>query len=169
MDKNILNSLNNGEHVVEIKKYMLHNEYVYQVTVYTCIKILFLKHFKKYTYPFYFASKQFAEEFLKYYDDFRVINAFYWDNEDKDCYALEAVNGLGEGTYWMVDEHKFRKDPYAVGKKFHLKDGGVWNGIVNTDARYTIFYLHNINYKEILDRESVLSETDNTYIFKMVK
>ena len=169
MDKNILDTLNIGEHVVEIKKYMLHNEYVYQVTVYTCCKILFWKHIKKYTYPFYFASKNIAEEFIKYYDDFYVSIGSYWDSGDKICYMLNATHGLGEGKYWMIDDYKYRQDPHAIGKHFHLKDDGVWNGVVNTYAHFSTYYNYNINFKEILNRESVLSETDSTYIFKMVK
>ena len=169
MDKNILNTLNIGEHVVEIKKYMLHNEYVYQVTVYACCKILFWKRIKKYTYPFYFASKTTAEEFLKYYDDFYVSVGSYWDGCYKECYILNATNGLGEGTYWMIDDYMYRQDPHGYGKHFQLKGGGVWNGVVNTYAHYSTYSDYNINFKQILDKESVLSETDSTYIFKMVK
>lgn len=170
MDQALLDNLNKGEKLVEMTEYKSHGKLVYCVTVYICYDISFFgkRKIKEYTYPFYFISKAFAEEFLKYWGEFDIVQTTYWDHEnikDIDCYALV----LNEDEYILVDTYKGSISSYK--NKAQLGDWGIWAGdvVAYEYGRYSTDSLWRINYKTIFDIEDIGRSTNKSYIFKMVE
>lgn len=173
MDKKILKNLKKGEKIVEMTEVILHNETVVSVTVYICTgtNIFGKSKIRIFKFPFYFASKSFAEEFLKYWDYFELCHSSYWDGQTISCFALYVNKQLyNENNYIMVDSHKKKGLSYCKEGKEQLKEYGVWDGRVcrKCDGEYHTFDSKIFNYKRILDYENVGTETDKKYIFKMM-
>jgi len=171
MTNDILNGLNVGEHVVEIQECVLHDQSVVKVTIYKCISISWLsKHrdIETYEFPFYFKSKEIAEDFLQYYKKFEVRYDSYWDERNKECYTLRLSHYDTHLKYYMVDDFK-HENRYNFRDKCQLGKRGVWNGIVNTDGQYYTYERNNINFKDIFKFEDIATETNKSYIFKMIE
>ena len=168
MDKEILKNTKPGEKLVEMLEYTQHGETVYQVTVHLCKKGLFGKRFSKFTYPFYFKTKEFAKEFLKYYDEFVIVNTSYWNNQDISCYGLahrKEINTL----FVMIDSVKQKQYSGLTGKYAQLQYDGVWDGLV-CESQYGEYATHDMymfDFKKIYDKINVAINGTKRYIFKM--
>ena len=104
MDKQLLNSLNKGEHLVEMQEYILQYQTVYKVIVYTCIGKTLFKNSRigTFEFPFYFKTKSTAEEFLKYWDELWLSHTTYWDHgKDNHCFGL-YVKDHDNNVYTLV-------------------------------------------------------------------
>ena len=172
VNNDILNKLNKGEHIAEIEEYVIHGLTVYKVTVYTCnhISRIFKKHYiDKYEIPFFFISKDLAQEFLENWDNFEIHTTTYWDNEYKSCYALRLANIQNKKIYYMVDYYKETRNKNCFDKKYQLEDNGIWSGIINDDGFYYTYSGSSFNYKNIFDFESVGINQNKSTLFKMTK
>lgn len=125
--KELKNNLNPGEKVADILEYHYGqngNKLVYQVTVYTCRKFLFFKYISTYKFPFYFASKKLAEEYLQYIDKFEI-----------DFETEQDMWGDSCGIYYILIPKNIKKPHYMHKMNnvdiISLHKGEVWNGYVN--------------------------------------
>lgn len=178
MDPNILNKLNDGEQIVEMTECILHDETVIKVIIYTChvitetegfwkIKTVEKRSFDEYEFPFYFTSKEFAQEFVENMGNFKIYPTTYWDDKDYPCYALKLAKYDTHLKYMMVDSFKL-KNRQHFNSKCQLQERGVWNGMVNSDGRYYTLVGENLNYKDIFKFENIASETKKSYVFKLI-
>lgn len=163
MNQKVLNKLNPGEKVVQIEEF--DNGKYYKVTIHSCTgKFLWLHRITAKHIPFYFATKELAIEFLKYYDNLEWV--FADANENKiwlEALQLELLNYTNRHNYYMVD---------VSGK--HLLYLGIWSGLVNTDGRWGIEAKNNILFKDMFKMEDEIKEhvegtPNNEYLFKMIK
>lgn len=170
MDKQLLNTLNKGEKLVEMTEVTLNEETVIKTILYTCIGVnIFNKRkIETYEFPFYFETKELAEEFLKYWDDLWICETTYWDIEPKPCFGL-FVNGQENKPYIMVDS--WRNDVFNIDPINQLLKNGIWGGqVLKYDkGRYHTYKIDCFDYKKIFDLENYGKNTNKTYIFKMVK
>lgn len=168
--KDALNTLNEGERIVEIQEYVLHDSTVYDVTIHTCVNITFFgKHkYEEYHFPFYFKTKELVTEFLKYWDEINLVSTSYWNSKDVQCYAM-SVGGEDEKLYYLVDDFKLLH--YGqFDRKCQMQKRGVWDGVVNTSGRYHTFKENNINYMDVFKYENFAFKVDKVpYLFKMYK
>lgn len=178
MNKEVLNSLKDGEQVVEMSECVLHNETVIKVIVYKChikikrtgffkIKSIEQREFDRYEYPFYFSSKEFAQDFIENCGNFNIYQTTYYDDKDIPCYGIKLSKYDTHLTYIMVDSFKLKNENYFH-SKCQLTERGVWGGVINTDGRYYTHTRQNIKYKDILKFENIAEETGKTYTFKLV-
>lgn len=177
MDQNILNDLKAGERVVEMQECILHEQTVIKVTVYTGIVkkknwIFFSKEYKSYEvyeFPFYFESKEFANEFLQHYGKFEVkIDTFFNDDHRyEECYILGLSNFNTRVKYYMVDSFK-EKNIHKFHQYGQLTSNGVWGGTVNMDGHIMTLNNQNIKYTDIYLYENIAQETNKVDVFKMV-
>ena len=179
MDQNILNNLKDGEQIVEMIECTLHDESVIKAIIYTChlktiikglwkTKIIEKRSFDEYEFPFYFASKEFAQEFVENMGNFQIYPTTYWDDKDYPCYALKLAKYDTHLKYMMVDSFKW-KNKQHFNSKCQLQERGVWDGMVNSDGRYYILVGENLNYKDIFKFENIATETKKSYAFKLIK
>jgi len=179
MDQEILNKLNDGEQLVEMIECILHDETVIKAIVYKChvnIEVkgfwnqekIEHKEFTSYEFPFYFSSKEFAQDFIENIGNFEIYSTTYYDDKDYPCYAIKLQKYKTHLKYIMVDSFKWKNKQY-FNSKCQLQERGVWGGIVNSDGRYYTLSTENLTYKEILKFENIAEETKKTYIFKMIK
>lgn len=175
MDSKLLNELNKGDKLVEMTEYTLHNEIVYDVSIYMCegISLLF-KHrkIKKYLYPFYFKSKQIANDFLSYWGDFHIVETTYWKDGEHNCYALVLNNDYQNRKFVMIDSYKRKLYSGLIGEHAQLEQHGVWDGIVleASHGRYSTYDTHMFNFKKIYEIVDLPRKTNSkSYIFKMIK
>lgn len=170
MNKEIIKDVfesGNGK-AVEMQEFILQDKIVYKVSVfYNIRKILWKYTCKEYVFPFYFETKEIVQEFLKYWDDFEIVYGEYFNNNYRRCYQLKHHN-ITSNEYWMVDAFKWKQREYYDGY-CHLEKGGVWGGIINTDAHYRIYQTRNFRFIEIFNIDNIARETSNTYVFKMIK
>ena len=178
MDQKILNNLNDGEQIVEMTECELHDETVIKVVYYKCHvttittgfwkpKTEIIKNFDKYEFPFYFSSKEFAQEFIENMENFEICDTTYYDVNDLQCYKLELSKYITKLNYIMVDDFKYRNRK-AFRYKCQLESRGVWGGLVNTDARYAVGTTDNLDYKDIFKFENIAIETEKSYVYKLV-
>jgi len=180
MKQTLLDNLQIGEKIVDIQEHFYGTNgkhLVYKVTIYSCIKFLFgFKRIKKYTFPFYFASKEFAESFLQHYDSFEIYDKWYYDMWGQPDYfglSIKLLNSKHDKyQYRMVDNLKIYGDKCDV-----LREDGVWGGLVNYylaekrykplwSSKYNIFYLDIQNKEELAAKEG----TDGkTFSYKLQK
>lgn len=179
MDQNILNKLNDGEQLVEMAECILHDEIVIKAIIYKChvnIEVkgfwkpekIERKEFTSYEFPFYFASKEFAQSFIENSGNFVIYSTTYYDGKDYPCYALKLTKYDTHLKYIMVDSFKW-KNKYHFDNKCQLQERGVWDGMVNSDGRYYTLVGENLNYKDIFKFENIATETKKTYMFKMIE
>lgn len=171
MDKQLLNTLNKGEKLVEMTEVTLHEETVIKTILYTCVGVnIFNKRkIETFEFPFYFETKELAEEFLKYWDELWICETTYWDNKFKPCFGLYVSGGQEIKPYIMVDS--WRNEVFNIDPKNQLSKNGIWGGqVVKYDnGRHFTFKGDCFDYKKIFDLENVGKNTNRTYIFKMVK
>lgn len=171
MDKQILNSLNKGEHLVEMQEYILQYQTVYKVIVYTCIGKTLFKNSRidTFEFPFYFKTKSIAEEFLKYWDELWLSHTTYWDHsKDNHCFGL-YVKDHDNNVYTLVDAFKL-DDANAYNNKCQLTYDGVWGGTICNDGRYYTYSPHNFYFTRIFNLENIAQKVNkNPYVFKMIK
>ena len=170
MDKQLLNTLNKGEKLVEMTEITLHDETVIKTILYTCVGVNIFNKWKieTYEFPFYFETKELAEEFLKYWDELRICKTIYWNNIDKPCFGL-YISGQENMPYIMVDS--WRNDVFTVDPKNQLSKNGIWGGqvIKYVNGQHFTFKGDCFDYKKIFALENVGKNTNKTYIFKMVR
>ena len=186
--KEILNSLNPGEKIVDIQEHF-HGDNgrhtVYQVTIYTCVKnIIGFKKLKTYTFPFYFVSMEFAKNFLEHYDTYEIGTTKYsadsWGDSHYKGYDLYLKNvDMQIYKYRMVDAYTKNNTPCS--KCDVLKEGGVWSGIVNYKKQHFTEYIYstppfdrcnNMSYLGIINKEKfALKENTcgNSCFYKLQK
>ena len=170
MDKNILNKLKVNEQIVEMQECTLHDMNVIEVTLYKCIRKFGFKKIEIYTFPFYFASKELVEKFLKFYNYFEICHInLRWSG--KHCISLKVQNA---GPYHMVDA--FKKKHYCEHEsscKFFsctLDDKGIWNGELNdTSDMYPSNMEDNYNFMQLLDMCNIPIKGEKIYTFKMIE
>lgn len=171
MDKEILNTLKPGEKAVDIQEYYWGENghlLVYKVTIYKCKKrAIFFKHIEEFTYPFYFASKKFAEEFIQNHEKFQI-----WAKEDeynKTHYYMTVKDYNSKShKFYMIDTR------YSHGGIFvQLQKGYIWNGTVNKkefSQNYNIDIDYNLYYLDILEHEKAAAKegtTGKTFSYKL--
>ena len=151
MDKQLLNTLNKGEKLVEMTEVTLHEETVIKTILYTCmgVNIFNKRKIKTYKFPFYFETKELAEEFLKYWDDLWICETAYWDNKSKPCFGL-CVGGQETMPYIMVDS--WRNDVFSIDPKNQLLKNGIWGGQVlkHDNGKHFTFKKDCFDYKKYL-------------------
>ena len=175
MKNDALNNLKVGEQLVEMQECTLHNMNVIEVTLYKCISSFFgFKKIKTYVFPFYFTSKELVENFLKFYNYFKIgRDPLRWFDDIK-CISL-IVKGQ-TGKYHMVDEYKcidYNKsrisNPYTF-KPCALEEKGIWDGKLNdTTDMYPSYMNQSYNFMELLDRCNIPIKNEKTYMFKMIE
>ena len=157
MDKKLFRKLKLGEKLVEMQEYQYGNTNVIKLTVYTCKrKGIFSNRVSEYTPPFFFKNKEFAEEFLKYWDEFDIEYM-----HDKTIYMYLEKNPRKK--YCMVNEYDGIESDFPI--RSSDINCGVWGGKLFFDGQSgTKFYYTNIY---TIDRVPI--ETKNKYVFKMIK
>ena len=176
MTKEELLTYKDGEKAVEIQEFQISatdvicpGPLVYKVTIYSNIKKGFFGNVKynKYTFPFYFNSKNLIEDFLKYFDYFRIEYGDYWDGEDVDCLILK-IPGF-DYSYYMNDYIKSISN--ATNGKSQLQENGIWDGYVvnSNEGRYFMYERNRIYFTDILKLKFIPTETKNIYHYKMTK
>lgn len=170
MKNDALNNLKVGEQLVEMQECTLHNMNVIEVTLYKCISSFFgFKKIKTYVFPFYFTSKELVENFLKFYNYFKISrDPLRWFDDIK-CISL-IVKGQTR-KYHMVDEYKcIDYNKHYISKPCALEEKGIWNGKLNdTNDMYPSYMNLNYNFIELLDRCNIPIKSEKTYMFKMIE
>lgn len=180
MQQSVLNNLAIGEKAVDMQEHFhgSNGEHlVYKVTVYSCVKSLFgFKRIKKYAFPFYFASKEFAESFLQHYDSFEIYDHWFCDMWGEPDYVGLFIKPINAKKTWfdyrMIDTYKVYNGGSDV-----LRNGGVWDGIVNyitsgKGDKPLWSNSRNMSYLDILNKEKLASKegTDGeTFSYKLQK
>lgn len=152
MNKNILNSLNTGEKAADIREYFYGDgggKTGYQVTIYTCHRFIF-RYIKKYTIPFYFKTKELAQDFLKHLPEIEL-----WS--EKMCIGLDNHKIT---AYYIKFKNKKQKYIYYLynwdNQYGQLMTGDIWNGRINCaqEVNQTVlFSMHNCEFLEIFEIE----------------
>ena len=172
MKADTLNNLKIGEQLVEIQECTLHDMNVIEVTLYKCVSIFGFRKIKTYVFPFYFASKELVEGFLKFYNYFEITKEPLRWFDDIKCLSL-VVKGQTR-KYHMVDEYKkvyFNKQYYNFRyKPCALEEKGIWNGKLNDNAD---MYPGDMNqcydFMKLLDNCNIPIKSEKTYMFKMIE
>ena len=171
MNKQLLNTLNKGEKLVEMTEVIIHEETVIKTVLYTCVGVnIFNKRkIETFEFQFYFETKELAEEFLKYWDELKLYDASYWDNRNKPCFGLYVNNQESSTAYIMIDS--WRNKAFTIDPKNQLRKNGIWGGqvIKALDGRYYTYKSKCFDYKEIFNLENIGKNTNRTYIYKMTK
>jgi hypothetical protein len=163
---------------------------VVEVTLYKCVqkrKSIFHKYEKElevyYKYPFYFLTRELANEFISMMDILKITTGSYTHKNEKtdeweypSCYmvATNFDNGESAKYYWMVDHIKQLYLPCPKNsiksKESYLKKNGVWGGVVNTNAQYGgVFEGWNIDYRDILNTNTYVKKLGNSTFYKLEK
>ena len=161
MKQEILNNLKLGEKAADIQEYYWGTNgerLVYKVTIYTCEKIPFLKIFKKrgineYVVPFYFETKELAQEYIEYSDKvwFRPLTgafngyALFLTNYEKQKYEYYLVSAV---DYFLV----------PVSEDHIMCKGGVWNGKVNFGSYRRPYKTQSIYFTQVFEKEKRASK-----------
>lgn len=154
MDENLLKKLKPGEKLVEMQEYKYGRITAIDVTVYTCKhKGLFSKKIVKYTPPFFFVSKEFAEEFLKHWDEFDIEIGF-----GGKIFMYLYKNPINK--YCMVNEYISNTTDDVL-----RRDRGVWGGRLFTSG----YVGGKFYYTDIYAKDLIPIETDKHYVFKMIE
>lgn len=161
--------LKKDNQVVEIIEGVRCNQIIYDVYIYKHVPFFFglFSRIKKTTFPFYFETKELAEEFLTFYPEIYHTYGSYWDGEDIDCYFL--TSDYCEHDYAMVDVFKQKGYTPSHSDKYFLRTNGVWGGVICKNAEYHTFSSCCMDYKKIFDLEGSLNpkETGNRYYYEL--
>ena len=174
MTQEELNNLKVGEKLVDLQEYYWGENgriLAYKVTIYTCVKhLLFFRKIKEFTFPFYFASKEFALEFLKEHENYIFVE-FY----SKLKIKFKTIKSP-KHKYVMISSYD---SPYRPCSKYDvLKIGGIWKGLVcpididdecwnDTYDKYDCMQYSYIEEKEKMAAKE--GTTGKTYSFKMIE
>ena len=168
--KEISKVLKKDKQIVEIIEGTRCTRTIYDVCIYKRIRFLsgLFSIIKKITFPFYFETKELAEEFVKFYPEIYHTAGSYWDGDDKFCYFLSS--SFCENDYAMVDA--FKQKGYIPTKrddKYFLQKKGVWGGVICKDAEFHIFNSNCMDYKKIYELEGSFNvcETGNRYYYEL--
>lgn len=182
MNQDTLNSLKPGEKVVDIQEYYWGENgfrLVFKVTVYICTQKYYLgifkkKHIKEYTFPFYFAHKEVAQQYLQYFDNFEIEKIEYvpYGFTRYETYKLVIKNSKMYKNYYLTDAYITIATPTS--KNNRLNPGGIWNGLVNTDESNSTYVNkdYNMNFTKIFKSEECASKegtTGKTYSYKLTE
>lgn len=159
MNKDILNSLNTGEKAVDIQEYFYGEagcKTGYQVTIYTCHKFIF-RYIKKYTIPFYFKTKELAQDFLKHLPEIELCSdrmRIGFDNHKITAYYIKFKNKKQKHIYYLYNWDN---------QCGHLTTNDIWDGNINCalNEHQTILYSHyNCEFLEIfnIEKENTFGE-----------
>jgi hypothetical protein len=161
--------LKKNNQVVEIIEGERCNQIIYDVYIYKRVSFFFglFSRIKKTTFPFYFETKELAEEFLTFYPEIYHTDGSYWDGNNIDCYFL--TSDYCEHNYAMVDVFKKKGYTPSDSDKYFLRRNGVWGGIICKDADYHTFSSNYMDYKKIFDLEGSFNakETGNRYYYEL--
>ena len=174
MNKEVLNSLKLGEKAADIQEYYWGkngSKLVYKVTIYERIKVPFLRVFKRevideYVVPFYFETKELAEEYIKYSDQiwFRDLNLDYGFGG----YGLFLKNYSNQkNEYYLVNATGV---PYDKDQEMLLYKDSVWNGKINPSYRKP-YKTKSIYFTEIFKLEELAAKegtTGQTFSYKLI-
>lgn len=170
MNNDTLNKMSIGDKIVEMKELnYYHNSVKYNVIdvrIYLCksINIFGKRKIETISFPFYFSTKELAEEFTQSYQNFKITIS----DSPYACVCLIANcnNSDYKKIYCMLSNIKMHgiiyEDYYTP-----LQKGGIWGGLVETeyDEHYRI-NVKGIDYKKTL---CYTEETGNTHIYKLEK
>lgn len=179
MNQEILDSLKIGEKAVDIQEYY-HGKngslLVYKVIIYECIrKFLVFKKIESFAYPFYFNTKELAENFIKDIDKFEIIkNTYNLRHGTIHIYSLFPKEfEQPKNIYYMVDaRHPFS---CAESHSMRLDDNGIWGGLVNyetPDPYGELYRSRNMSYTEIFAKEKLASKEGSigqTFSYKLTE
>ena len=161
--------LKKDNQIVEIIESGRCNQIIYDVHIYKRVPFFFglFSRIKKTTFPFYFETKELAEEFLTFYPEIYHTNGSYWDGDDIDCYFL--TSDYCEHDYAMVDAFKRKGYTPSHSDKYFLRTNGVWGGVICKNAEYHTFSSNFMDYKKIFDLEGSFNskETGNRYYYEL--
>lgn len=188
MKQEVLDKMKNGEKLVEIKeildyKYAGITRTVFALIIYTCVdntsffdKIFGIKRrvISTDSFSFYFETKELAEEFVKYYDNFLYDTYYYADEcgENHECFTLETMDS--DYSCYMVDAFKNEKHKKCRTNKDFLEEGGVWGGLVYRDGlekgEYS-FYIYKNEMKYFIEEfnNELPKKEGKSYIYKLEK
>ena len=148
MDKSILNELNIGEKAIDIQEYFWskyeRDVTCYQLTIYTCKSFLFSKYIHKKTFPFYFSTKNLAEEFAANHEKYKIKYCRHFLNEYIYPQFEVYIN-----DYKQKGKYALRVDKTHGGVSV-LQIGDIWGGDVD---------IENSNFKRI-DKTCRYTEID---------
>lgn len=161
--------LKKNNQVVEIIEGGRCNQIIYDVYIYKRVPFFFglFSRIKKTTFPFYFETKELAEEFLTFYPEIYHTDGSYWDGNYIDCYFL--TSDYCEHDYAMVDAFKQKGHIPSHSDKYFLQKNGVWGGVICKNAEYHTFSSKCMDYKKIFDLEGSFNtkETGNRYYYEL--
>ena len=174
MNQETLNNLQIGEKVADIQEYFHGKngkDLVYKVTIFECIEkrilhIFKTREIKEYVFPFFFKTKEIAEEFLAQCDNYNVIlDRCYIGGLNIHAYMLEPRNiSKPKNRYILVDKNKSLFGECAPINAMH----DVWDGYVNYSA-YSLKNSYTINFKDITKIETLAAKegtVGNTFSYK---
>jgi hypothetical protein len=161
--------LKKNNQVVEIIECERSARTIYDAYIYKRISLFFglFSRIKKTTFPFYFETKELAEEFLTFYPEIYHADGTYWDHGDIHCYFL--TSNQCEHDYAMVDAFKQKGYATAHSDEYFLQSNGVWGGVICKNAEYHTFSSNCMDYKKIFDLEYQFNskETGNRYYYEL--
>lgn len=177
MNQETLNNLKIGEKAADIQEYF-HGKngktLTYKVTIYECIekRICFIfnrKEIKTYSIPFFFKTKELAEEFLTQCGNFNIVySKILIDGLYMYAFILEPRNISNvKNRYILIDEHKHS----MLGECAIINKNGtaIWNGYVNYGS-YSLKKNYTIRYNEIFNIEELAAKegtTGNIFSYKL--
>ena len=175
MNQETLNNLKIGEKVADVQEYFHGKngkDLVYKVTIFECIekRILYIfktREIKEYVFPFFFKTKEFAEEFLTQCDNFNVVlNKCYIGGLLMHAYMLEPRNiAKPKNRYILIN-----KTGNLLGDCSPINaNNDVWDGFVNY-APFSLRKNYIINYKDITKIETLAAKEGtigNTFSYKL--
>lgn len=172
MNKEELNSLLPGEKAADILEYhygLNGSKLVYEVTVYTCKKLLFTKYISTYKFPFYFSNRKLAEEYLQNIDKFEIdtlIEYDMWGDSCGSCYVIIPKN--------IKNLHYVHRMICSYTNKHggHLHKGEIWDGYVDSvdvnRQSKVIYTKEHFTEIEILEQNaSKEGTTGNRFSYKL--
>ena len=175
MDKDILNSLKLGEKVADIQEhYWGQNgeKLVYKVTIYTCKSLLFGKYISKYEYPFYFKTKEFAEEFIQVHDKYK-FDEFYRTDYADHTYTHYKICPKNISFRNAKCEYVLVVSTFADHNVTYLTPGSIWDGYIECrNKRHKSNFNYKKYYTEIdkLENDAAKENTSGkTYSYKLTE
>lgn len=186
-----------GEKIVEITGKAITKSFanidqiitIYSVSIYTCVEktntvkknfftteTIKSKEFKQYTIPFFFKTKELAEEFMEYYELFTIKKLTFWDSREQTCYGLVVKDDPMQKKIYLVDDRKI--DSIVHKDKSQLQEDGIFNGqaCFEDPGYYFMFERNQRYYVELINdrinfRKSFDTVQDNieTHIYKLQK
>lgn len=168
MNQEVLNNLAPGKKAVDIQEYYWGENgriLCYKLIIYECIEKRYFLFFKKkeiseYTYPFYFQTKELAEQFIQEYDKY-IINyhkTLYCN--PMTFYTIELKNDK-VNEYYMAEAYQNKETPLS--KLEYLQKGGIWGGyICKYASRSHLDKNKCYTYSSIPDMEKIAAKQGTT-------